>query len=505
MRATGAPGWRLTSKSQTATKRRVSSLREVLPSPIRFPHSAGNLPPKKRAPPVVKNLVRRHRRYWARHRIPPDVQEAFDDKRELWTNLGTDDLRLAEARCPRANSDFRARVLEARGRRGTVDDDALRWRRLIEKEGSDPDGVADVVADAAIREAANKFVKGGYKAVERAAYLFHEGSEPAALIELGGPRAKTFIDIALGGEKPLRAFVVPWFTTREREVEKTTAFMDRRAVDAFVAAHPLVTDVTKANVAKWIEGRRQDVTAATVQREVSGLRSFWQWLRSHGEVSDDAPDPFQGHKFQDRRKRVDEARREAFTPEEASRLYKAAIERPDDGSTLGALVALGAWTGARREELVSLKVEDVVLGGGTAGTWLTIRGAKTSSGNRIIPIHPAIVPLLKRLVGKRTTGFLFADLEADRFGRRGDLIGKKFTAMKQKLGFPDEKTFHSLRHMFVQQVRGLGVPEDLVADLVGHKLASITGARDGTAEARRKLLPAAVAKLAYLGALKAPR
>jgi integrase len=451
---------------------------------------------------LAKNLVRRHRRYWSRHRVPPDVAEAFDGKQELWSNLGTDDPRLAEARCLRANSDFRSRVLEARGRVGTVDADALVWRRRIEEEVSEP-GDYPIAYENALQFASNKYVKGGWRAVSRHANLFHEGSEPAALVELGGPKAKAFVDIAIAGHKPTRSFVTPWFSTREREVEKSTAFMDHRAVTSFVAAHPLVTDVTKANAAKWIEGRRRDVTAATVQREVSGLRSFWQWLRSHGEVSDDAPDPFQGHKFQDRRKRVEEARREAFTPEEASRLYKAAIERPDDGSTLGALVALGAWTGARREELVSLKVSDVALEG--RDRWITIRGAKTSSGNRTIPAHPAIVPLLKRLVGERTTGFLFGDLEADRFGRRGDLIGKKFTAMKQRLDFPAEKTFHSLRHMFVQQVRALGVPEDLVADLVGHKLASITGARYGTAEARRKLLPAAVAKLTYPGALKAPR
>ena len=76
--------------------------------------------------------------------------------------------------------------------------------------------------------------------------------------------------------------------------------------------------------------------------------------------------------------------------------------------------------------------------------------------------------------------------------------------MKQRIGFGPEKTFHSLRHMFVQQVRALGQPEDLVADLVGHKLASITGARYGTAEARRKLLPAAIANLSYPAALRAP-
>jgi integrase len=365
---------------------------------------------------MVANLVRRYRRYWAKHRVPADVREAFDNKREQWTNLGTDDLRIAEARCHRANSDFRARVLEARGRVGTVDQDALNWLRSIEEHGE----LGDVAAEAAVRAASEKFVRGGWRAVEKHARLFTEGSEPDALIELGGPKAKTFVDIALGGEKPLRAFVTPWFAQREREVEKSTAFMDRRSVDAFVNAHPLLSDVTRASVAKWIEGRRRDVTAATVQREVSGLRSLWQWLRSHGEVADDAPDPFHGHKFQDRRKRVEEARRESFTPEEAARVYKAAIERPEDGPTLGALVALGAWTGARREELVSMRVEDVSLDKGRGG-WITIRGAKTSSGNRTIPAHPAIVPLLKRMVGRRTIGFLFADLEADSFGRRGDL------------------------------------------------------------------------------------
>lgn len=446
--------------------------------------------------PNVRGLVKQRRRYWFRAGVPEDVRDAFEGRLQHWVNLHTDDLKIAQARVHRAASDFRAKVLEARGRVGTVDDDAIRWRKLIETD--DDAGAGSTAAwDTAIQFASDKFVRGGYKAVSRAADLFHEGSEPAALIELGGPKAKAFVDIALVGLKPLSTYIVPWFASREREVEKTTAFMDRRAVTAFVKAYPLMTDVTKANVAKWIEGRRAEVTAATVQREVSGLRSLWQWLRSHGEVTDDAPDPFHGHKFQDRRKRVEEARREAFTPEEAARLYKAAKDRPDDGATLGGFVALAAWTGARREEIAALKVEDVSLGGAKAGNWITIRGSKTSSGNRTIPTHPAVVPLLKRLIGNRTAGFLFEGLEADRFGRRGDLVGKKFTALKQRLGFPEEKTFHSLRHMFVQQVRALGVPEDLVGDLVGHKLATITGARYGTAEARRKLLPGAVAKLKY--------
>jgi hypothetical protein len=142
----------------------------------------------------------------------------------------------------------------------------LAWRRTIDQHRGNGrnDDFSDVAFDAAVHAAAEKYVRGGYKAVQRAADLFHEGSEPAALVELGGPKAKAFVDIALVGLTPLRAFLGPWYATRESEVEKSTAFMDRRAVSSFVEAHPLLTDVTKASVAKWIEGRRGDVTAATV-------------------------------------------------------------------------------------------------------------------------------------------------------------------------------------------------------------------------------------------------
>jgi hypothetical protein len=74
-------------------------------------------------------VIKRRRRYWSRFQIPADVSDAFDGKRELWVNLNTEDYRQAEARASREASEFRARVLEARGRVGSVEEDALRWRR----------------------------------------------------------------------------------------------------------------------------------------------------------------------------------------------------------------------------------------------------------------------------------------------------------------------------------------------------------------------------------------
>jgi hypothetical protein len=83
--------------------------------------------------PNVRGLVKQRRKYWYRAGVPADVRDAFDGKLQYWENLHTEDLRTATSRVHRAASDFRSKVLEARGRVGTVDDDALHWRRTIKQ------------------------------------------------------------------------------------------------------------------------------------------------------------------------------------------------------------------------------------------------------------------------------------------------------------------------------------------------------------------------------------
>jgi integrase len=454
-------------------------------------------------PTGTRYLYRQRRKYWARFGVPADIREAFEGKREHWVNLRTDHLRTAEARVHRAASDFHSMVREARGRGDTVMQDALHWHRQIEElrqKGSDEDevGPGDMM-EFALQAAADKHVPGGFKAVSRAAYLFHEGDEVAAFLALGGPKAKAFVDITFDGKKPLAPFVTPWEAVRTTEVEPKTAAMDKAAVLRFVKTFPLAGDVTKAAVADWIERRKADVSAASVQREVTGIRSFWFYLQTRGEVSEDFA-PLAGLRFKDRRKDRASTRRVAFKAPEVSALYAAALKAEDQ--RLADLIALAAYTGARREELCALKVENVSWEG---GGWVAINGAKTDAGNREVPIHKAAAPILRRLIGKRSSGFVFGGLDGDQWGHRGDVLGKRFTRLKVALGHGPDKTFHSIRHAFSQLMRGHDVTEDLIADLMGHKLATMTGGRYGSPAARRKLLPGALAKLAYPGALKEPK
>ena len=179
------------------------------------------------------------------------------------------------------------------------------------------------------------------------------------------------------------------------------------------------------------------------------------------------------------------------------------LQRPRDGCRLS-----GPWWPSvhgqvpAARSLSPSRSMDVALGGGKAGNWLTIRGAKTSSGNRTIPCILPSCPCSSGWLGSGPPASCSLTLRrpawTQRRPHREEVHGHEAAAWLRS------KRFHSLRHMFVQQVRAQVVPEDLVATW-STQLASITGARYGTAEARRKLLPEAVAKLTYPGALKGPK
>ena len=60
------------------------------------------------------------------------------------------------------------------------------------------------------------------------------------------------------------------------------------------------------------------------------------------------------------------------------------------------------------------------------------------------------------------------------FQQPANAIGKRFGRLKQALGFPEKKVFHSIRKTVVTLLEDAGVPENLTADIVGHEKPRIT-------------------------------
>jgi integrase len=220
--------------------------------------------------------------------------------------------------------------------------------------------------------------------------------------------------------------------------------------------------LTGGHVQKWIETLLETVSATTVRRKLSALRSYWEWMQSH-EIIPPNRNPFEGRSVKDSRTKVEKAldKRQRFETADVLRLFEAAQK----DNPLYALVRLAAYTGARREGLASLKTDSIVK---IQGIECLSLQEKTEAGVRNVPIHPEIAALIKELVKNSGDGFLIPS-EVDKYGRRGDALGKRFTRLKTDLRFDKLHTFHSLRHTVVHLFRAAQCPLEIRNQILGHE------------------------------------
>ena len=88
--------------------------------------------------------------------------------------------------------------------------------------------------------------------------------------------------------------------------------------------------------------------------------------------------------------------------------------------------------------------------------------------------HRELRQTMAILVDQSKDGYVLSGLATNQNGDRGDAIGKKFTRLKKAMGFDDRHVFHSIRKTVVTILRNAGAPEDVVADIVGHKINTMT-------------------------------
>lgn len=91
-----------------------------------------------------------------------------------------------------------------------------------------------------------------------------------------------------------------------------------------------------------------------------------------------------------------------------------------------------------------------------------LRLLKTDAAERMVPVHPALLPILEALPCE---GPLFPNLTVNE-------VTKRFAMMREKLELQRPGlVFHSTRKWFITQCERTGVPEHFTASIVGHKSA----------------------------------
>ncbi len=301
-----------------------------------------------------------------------------------------------------------------------------------------------------------------------------------------------------------------WMEMGERSQRPRTHYENKRKIDTRI--RPLLGDVRldklepdtlDAAYRKWLD---EGLSPATVHKYHCILSAAcrqavkWGWIDSAPTARATPP-------------RVDRKEMTVPTPEQLSRLIKAA---EDENPVLATAVALAALTGARRGELVALKWSDVDLVNGrvriarslTVSQGVHHTGPTKTHQARDIALDPICVEVLKRRwaymvdLSERAESPLVPDPYVLSYNANGATpagpdslthgFGKLCEAMEvpaleqlrrskpmaKRTDLPPGESwpfrFHDLRHFSVTTLIAAGVDIRTVADRHGHSRATMT-------------------------------
>jgi integrase len=219
------------------------------------------------------------------------------------------------------------------------------------------------------------------------------------------------------------------------------------------------------DVALWAAGKLPPTDShKTRKRRLSAIRKFCQ---DTGRPMPDSKEIMEGI-VKAPKGTAQANRRDSFTVARVLALIEMADRRGD--GPLRDLIALALYTGARLGELATLKVGQIDLGQGSMRV-----ASKTDAGDRTIPIHKAIRPLVEALMAHHDPeGYLIHTTAENVLGERGMALGKRFGILKTKAGHGPSLVFHSIRKTVATALQDCGCPEPIAADILGHEIATMS-------------------------------
>lgn len=394
---------------------------------------------------MPKYLEKRGRRWYATLDVPADVRPKFHGTRRFVRSLKTESQSEAEVRSLRLIADWKEQIAAARSGSKSVKPDIVRlgleWRENLRtvRGKEDEELLAKSLLDDQLWDVDFRDSEG----------------------------AKLLAKIAYEESYPLDRDIEAWLATQD--VEAKTRDMKRSDAQRFADHFRFSDRVSRQTVLSWVQSLQTEkqLKPATVQRILSTCRGYWDYLHITGNVHG-AEAVFErvSPKKAVKTKSAAAKKRQAFDASDMPRLLIGALDRDD--IELAQLIWLGMWTGCRIEELCSLKVADVHT------EHFTVVDAKTSAGERIVPIHPRLAPLMRHLCARSKDGYVLSGLTFNKYGDRSNAIGKRFGRLKAALGYDSRLVFHSIRKTVTTLLENAGVQENVAADIVGHEKKTMT-------------------------------
>lgn len=438
--------------------------------------------------PATGHLQRRRQVWFVRLTVPPELRAAVG-RRELIRTLGTRDISEANRRKHAVLAELQ-RALDLAAGNGEPPKDSPEFIRWAAKQARAAMLAGNLDKDTAAEELERT----------RDNWLEHLGRVHGLDPETGHPNVPdTFAEASRRARldaKPLSEAIEKYLAEVKNFVRNQTHHDKRRHLREFtdwLGADLEPKEITKAIAGRYVTEKllKRDVAPRTVKARLSSLSSLWQWLDGRGMV-DANPWERMGRTIKQSTRGTAPTRR-PWTDAELLKLLQA-ISKDDP---LYPLTAIAAYTGARREEVALLRIEDI------EGGMFKIREGKTAAAVRTVPIHPVLRVLIGRLAETTTDGYLIPGaLEGGDDAKRAHYLGKRFSYLIRSIGFNDPAlVFQTLRSAFIQRCEEAGIPESTAKLLVGHsRQGSLTYSDAGSGYSPGvsvKVLREAIAKVTY--------
>jgi integrase len=166
-------------------------------------------------------------------------------------------------------------------------------------------------------------------------------------------------------------------------------------------------------------------------------------------------------------------------------LWRAA--RAEGASDLADVIRIAAFTGARIESICQITVGDMGTDESSGIEFIALSD-KTDAGKRLVPIHPALKPMLGRLTRAAQGGYLIPSTARNQYNERSAPLSKRFGRLRTKLHFDQAYVFHSIRKTVATRFEQTECPEGVAAEVLGHKKPTMTyGMYSGGSAIDRKI------------------
>jgi integrase len=270
-----------------------------------------------------------------------------------------------------------------------------------------------------------------------------------------------------------------------KTVEKNTDFIDNRIIPAFGERKKL-SELTAKEVEDFLERQALELSTTTMRELHSALRRAIRRAERHERIGKNVAEL------------VDTpAGRDGRPSKSLTLAQAAAVLKASERSPLHAYVVLSLLTGARTEEMRSLRWDHVDLVGDPAAlppipphlmVWRSVRAkgeTKTKKSRRTIALPERAVAALAQHgevqnlwraqndVPWSDDDLVFATSNGTELDAHN--VRREFRAVVATAGLnPTEWTPREMRHSFVSLLSDAGVPVEDISRLVGHSGTSVT-------------------------------